>query len=487
MANKRVCPACRLTPLSRYNPDPLCAACLRAARGERWRAPSWLWDSAPMREALANLDLGACVAIVRGVSGLSQLEMANLVGWGSQSTVSRIEGGCRHSLYDIRELLRFADAIDMPRTALMPLITGDPDSGEASGRVNTPTPSVTGDPDSEPHTKEVSEQMDMKRREFSGLVLGGALGLGLDSIHVPSQVSMAQAHYLRASADRLYRADQSVGGTALLPQAVRQFQRARRMVDESDYTMAVGSELLSATGNLAICTGWLAFDGGDLALSRQLYGEALALAHAAEDTELTAHVLLSMAMLATYVARTTGPRGTAREGLRLASRAGNEARHLPSPRLHALVALREANASAVLGDEAAFRSALIRARRELDRGPHQDDPEWILFVSETEIDQHEASGRRNLGDPIRAAKLYHEVLDNGSLSPRNRACSHAQLASALLQQGDRTQAIDEGLAVLSTLTGGVTSVRPLKELRSLRAEVGSASAEFRTRYDTLIA
>ncbi|GGL03130.1 hypothetical protein Sme01_19110 [Sphaerisporangium melleum] len=78
-----------------------------------------------MRKVLACGDLPAFVALVRAAMGLSQLELASLVGW-SQSTVNRIEHGERGTLYDIRELVRFADAIDMPRHALLPLIMGKP-------------------------------------------------------------------------------------------------------------------------------------------------------------------------------------------------------------------------------------------------------------------------------------------------------------------------------------------------------------------------
>lgn len=50
----RLCPACRATVLSQYNSDPLCAS---------------LWDSAPMRRALARVDLPAVVAIFRSAAG----------------------------------------------------------------------------------------------------------------------------------------------------------------------------------------------------------------------------------------------------------------------------------------------------------------------------------------------------------------------------------------------------------------------------------
>ncbi len=78
-----------------------------------------------MRQALARCDLGVAVAMFRVAAGLSQQELAELTGW-SQPAVSLVETGRRDTLYDIRELLRFADAVTMPREALLPVLLGRP-------------------------------------------------------------------------------------------------------------------------------------------------------------------------------------------------------------------------------------------------------------------------------------------------------------------------------------------------------------------------
>lgn len=64
---------------------------------------------------------------MRASAGLSQLELGTLLGW-DQSKVQRAEKGTRDSLYDIRTLLEVVDALDMPRTALAPLVLGAPDA-----------------------------------------------------------------------------------------------------------------------------------------------------------------------------------------------------------------------------------------------------------------------------------------------------------------------------------------------------------------------
>jgi transcriptional regulator with XRE-family HTH domain len=132
-SGQRICAGCRMTRLSRYNPDVLCASCMRAAQtppddtetadGASGRVPVWVWESPMLRTALGRMDLGAVIAIFRAAAGLSQLQLAQIVGC-SQPTIGRIEAGERKTLYDIRELLRFADAIGMPRRTLLPLILG---------------------------------------------------------------------------------------------------------------------------------------------------------------------------------------------------------------------------------------------------------------------------------------------------------------------------------------------------------------------------
>ena len=126
-STERLCPSCRSTRLSRYDFEPLCGPCLRVARDTRDVVSAWVWDSEPMRQALARTDMAAFLAVLRGAAGISQMELANLVEGWSQSTVSTIERNERRTLYDIQELLRLADAVDMPRAALLPLIMGEPE------------------------------------------------------------------------------------------------------------------------------------------------------------------------------------------------------------------------------------------------------------------------------------------------------------------------------------------------------------------------
>ena len=459
------CPACRTGPLCRRG-DPLCPACAQQAQKTApW--PVWLFDSPLLRRALADLNVPAVPAIVRAACGLSQRDLAGIVGW-SPAALSYYERGQRDAVFDIRTLLQFADAVGMPRSVLLPLILSDPDARLAAG-----TEDETG--------------MDVNRRGFRGLLAGAAAAAVLPKIAITSPVSGSHIRYWKACADALYVRDRVVGGTALLQPALRQWQLVRRVLPERVKAGETDRQLLATASDLALCTGWIALDGGQLPLARSLYAEARELAGASGDSFLAVHALTNLSMLWAEMARIGPSREPARKAVRLAFQAAEEGRYLPISRLHTLIALRHASAASLLGDKAAFQAGIIRARRELDHGRRDEDsPEWLRFVTAAEVTGVEARGYLNLGEASHSVLLYRRVL-TADLSPRNRASYGAGLADALLQQGARRDAAAAALDVLPVLEGGVTSIRCLNRLRLVRAAAGTVAGvdEFRERFDAV--
>jgi transcriptional regulator with XRE-family HTH domain len=464
MATVQACPACRTGVLARRGGDPLCPTCMKAAK-EMPSRPSWLFDSPLLRQALAEVNLSAVPAVVRAACGVSQRDIAAMAGW-SQAALSYYERGVRDGMYDIRTALQFADAVGMPRAALLPLVFADADVGLAAG--------------------DGTSMEQLSRRGFGGLAAAAGLSAALPAVIAPRRVSSSHIRYWRACADTLYTRDRSVGGTVLLPLAVQQWRRARLAARDSGGG-DTGRQLFAAAGELALCTGWIALDGGQLPAARPLYEEARELAAGSGDAMLGVHVLTNQSMLYAELARTGPSREPARQALRLAFQAQDEGRYLPVPRLHALIALRHGSAASLLGDKAAFLAAISQARRELDRGPGDESPpQWLRFVDRTEVTGVEARGWLNLGDPARSALLYRQVLASG-LSPRNRASYGAGLADALRKQGARQDAVTAATDVVAALEGGVTSARCLNRLRLVRqAAAGIPGAEeFCTRFDAI--
>lgn len=78
-----------------------------------------------MRSALARLDFRAVLVIYRTAARLSRRELAQRTGL-SESTIWYWEAGERQGIYDIRQLLQFADSVKAPRPTLLPVILGQP-------------------------------------------------------------------------------------------------------------------------------------------------------------------------------------------------------------------------------------------------------------------------------------------------------------------------------------------------------------------------
>lgn len=463
MSGGRLCGVCN-APLSRYNPDGVCASCARQIATAP-AVPLWLWDSEPLRQALAEINLGKALTIIRTAIGLTQLQLASLLSW-NQSTVARAEAGQRDTLYDIRCFLEVADALDMPREALIPLVLGTTDSTQIE--------------------REGNADVNLNRRQFSNVIAGlAAATAALGNVRVPDLVDSAHMRYLNASVAKLYAKDQKIGGGTLARDGLRQYQRARRMLDEADYSESTGNQLMSTAGELAVCVGWLSYDSSDHTTARELYSDALLLAEQSGNDGLAIRAMEKMVLQSVQLARTTGRPGSAREAVRFGARAAELARRDPSPRLHALLAAREAIAYAAAGDRHGCEAAMARAWREVDHGLDGDEPPaWLRFVNSSEIAVHEAKSRSYLGDSAAASRLYRLSLES-TLSPRNAANYRAQLASALVTGGDLTAALEEGMIVLLALEDKIVSPRTVAELRPLRSAVTSErrGEEFKVRFD----
>ncbi|MEO7193261.1 MAG: hypothetical protein ABIZ05_00320 [Pseudonocardiaceae bacterium] len=408
------------------------------------------------------------MTIIRTAPGLNQLEFAALLGW-SQSAVARAELGQRASLYDIRRLFEVVDAVGMPRGALIPLLLGD--SGEEQIE----------------QEEEEAGDVSINRREFNGGLVGLAAATGLSQMQVPAKVDSAHVRYLHASVEKLYTKDQSVGGGALARDGLYLYRRARRMLDEADYSEETGRQLVSAAGELATCVGWLAYDADDQTLSRELNSEARLLADQSGDDGLAIRAMQQLSLQSVHFAQEGGRPGSAREAVRLSERATELARRDPSPRLHALLASREAIAHAAVGDSQGFGAAIARAWREVDRGFVDGEPVWLEFVNSSEIAVQEARGRLFLGDADAAAALYRRSLD-AALGARNGANYRSGLAVSLAASGDVTGAVAEGAVVLTALdTGGVMSPRTLARLHPVRqaAAQNRGGEDFCAHYDQI--
>ncbi|MEV7185493.1 tetratricopeptide repeat protein [Kitasatospora sp. NPDC093102] len=254
-------------------------------------------------------------------------------------------------------------------------------------------------------------------------------------------------------------ADDAHGADALYELAGQSLRNAYVLLNECEYSAETERRLQAGAGELAISVGWLAHDSNRLADARSFYSEALATARMAGDSALEAHVFCNSAFLARDA-------GRPREALRAAQAGQVAARGLESDRLLALLTMREAGAWALLQDRASCERALGRAYGLFDRGPGEQDPEWMSFFGEAEIAGLQAQCWSALGDWDRASEQAGLAITlQKPHFVRNRVLYTAELAHDRLGRGDLAGAAHHGSAAVA-LFGDVGSAR----IRSMLAD-----------------
>ncbi|MEU0955805.1 tetratricopeptide repeat protein [Streptomyces niveus] len=310
----------------------------------------------------------------------------------------------------------------------------------------TPVCSDTGD---------TSEESDVLRRAFmtNGTATMAAASLGLDiggapavAGTVPRQLGEAEVNALEEAVRRIRLLDDRHGADGLYRRAAQPLRTAYALLDAGTATRGATADRLHAgAGELAITVGWLAHDSGRFDDARSHYAEALATARVAGDPGLEAHAFCNTSFLAR-------DGGRHREAVRAAQAGRRAATELASPRLLSLLALREAGGWAGLGDRTGCEQSLGQAHTLFERGPSDDDPEWMSFFGEPELEVLQAQCRAALGDWSAAAR--HAYRATVLLDPhftRNLALYRAELAMNLARAGFLDEAAAAGHQVLDLM------------------------------------
>lgn len=365
--------------------------------------------------------------------------------------IGRVESGeirCPNYAYERVFLHMF------PGTSLADLGFSARESVRGRGARTTPLPPPTTPPTLD---SDIHEESDVLRRVFmtSGTTTVAAATLGLGGrpaaaspLAVPAQrrVGEAEVSAVEQAVRRIRLLDDRHGADGLYRQASQPLRAAYALLDSGTTTRRSTADRLHAgAGELAISVGWLAHDSGRFDDARSHYAEALATARLAGDSALEAHAFCN----ASFLARDTG---RAREAVRAAEAGQRAARPLGSPRLLALLALREAGARAWLGDRTGCEQAIGRAQAAFDHGPGDADPEWMTFFREAELELLEAQCWSALGDWPRAARHARRAtrLQDPHFT-RNLALYRAQLAGDLARAGTADEAAAASHEVLDLL------------------------------------
>ncbi|QOV40181.1 hypothetical protein IM697_18335 [Streptomyces ferrugineus] len=269
-----------------------------------------------------------------------------------------------------------------------------------------------------------------------------------------------EVEFLSAAADDNYAIDQQFGANRLWRPTRAHLIWTHHMIDRGTYDDPLGQQLHALAGKLTTSLGWFCYDAGLQTQARQYFSEALNAANYTSDDALASRTLSNMARQAVDLNK-------GREAVRFAKLGQRHAELWNAPsRVTALLAIREAQGHARLGDDFNCEAAIKRAWQEWERGDDERDPDWALFLNLAELTCLEGMCRLDLGQMARAQTLLarSESLQDSAHS-RNRGMCLGRLSVAAVENGD----VDHGLAAateaLRLVESGMSSTRTAGQLK----------------------
>ncbi|MDR7381172.1 hypothetical protein [Promicromonospora iranensis] len=277
---------------------------------------------------------------------------------------------------------------------------------------------------------------------------------------------------IHVMADAFAQTDHRLGGgyarstlRHYLQESVSPLLRARR--DE-----AGRDDLLAAVARLCDIAGFMAFDSGQQGAGQRYFVQALRLAKAAGNQALGAHILGDMTIQAVHL-------GEVGHATALADAAVEAAQDLGSPRVLARSLALSARASAKAGDAAGADSAMFAAEVALDGESSRDDPPWIAFFTETQLQTEALYAAVDLGRLDRVEELAATVLVDDVAMQRRHVLAAAAIAGAYVAgAGDvaRGRDLDRALALLHAVlptAAALSSARGVAAVEGVRRRVAA--------------
>ncbi|RCG22761.1 hypothetical protein DQ384_34715 [Sphaerisporangium album] len=315
--------------------------------------------------------------------------------------------------------------------------------------------------------------LPMRRRTV--LTTGAALGLmaaaqpGLPWLTTvtPDQESAGpgrqELELLRQSALNLDAIDQRYGGDQLVATARAHLMWIGQLLERDTYPDGIARDLRGIAGQFTISLGWFCYDADQQGSARMHYADGLSAALSVNDNPLATRVLSNMALQSVHLDK-------GREALKFARLAQVCADEWAAPpRVIALLAVREAQAFAVLGDEPAFQRAIRRAWTAFDLDVTDRDPHWAAFLNPAEMKTLEGAGRLTLGQYAHAVRLLAEAAESQPLEySRNRVMALGNLAHAAVKADDIDRAVEAVAGSLDLVESGLSSTRAKRRLAEVR-------------------
>jgi transcriptional regulator with XRE-family HTH domain len=269
---------------------------------------------------------------------------------------------------------------------------------------------------------------------------------------------------------QLRRMDDFVAGGDLHELVERELRTTMNLLREAAYDDHMGRRLLVATGELCQLAGWVMGDAGNYPEAEHYYSVGVKAAHAAGDAPLAANLISTLAYQVSNV-------GNPREAVLLAQTADAGAKRQATATVRALFKERVAWANAKAGDRRQTERALAAVETDYEHRTPPDDPEWVYWLNEAEIDVMAGRCYVELGVPDRAVPLLSGALSHyDERMTRELALYTSWLAEAQVMLGNVEEAVASATKVLE-LTAQITSARSDDRVRLLRQRLRPYQAE----------
>ncbi|WP_219509279.1 XRE family transcriptional regulator [Nonomuraea ceibae] len=384
--------------------------------------PAAVWDQDETREILKNRDIAGLFRIARKY-GASQVRIGTATGLG-QPRVNKIlnGGGC---IKELAVIERVANGLRLPDHARM-LLGLAPLAGT-------------------PQAYEEDDEHEDQARELAEL---------LDST---ATIDPTTVMILRTDTNNLRLLDRRLGGVAIADKMraqISQIQRAHRHAVRP----AMRAELAHLLAETASLAGWQAINALTLKDAWLHYEQARAAAYEAEDPAVLAYVSGEQAYVLMELGRPA-------EAMKLLQHVHAQHHTRVPARLRTWLSAAEAEAAAVLGDEATCRRALDQAVSLLPDGDADPDTPYLSINT-----HHLARWRGNclvrFGDPATAEDLRSALAGMDGTYNRAESGVRCDLAHALLAAGDpeAAQPHIQRAQQLATMTGSRRQRRRINEL-----------------------
>lgn len=410
--------------------------------------PRVLLERPDMRAALAAHDFGTVFFLARAEAGISYSLIASECGIKPERVGTLAKG--RGGVTTFEKIVRIADTFRIP--------------GHMVGLAPRPW-------ETPPEPAADSKEDDVQRRQILKTSAAAGLAAGLPDLTRSSPGRRVSADFperLRQRTARLRRLDDVLGGGDTYRTYLAEYQATRVSLRDSTCSQETGRALLSVLAEQAQQAGWAAFDGGRHAEATGLYEASHKAASEAGDAALAGNALAFLAYQRLPSDRQAGVQIAARS----CATAGADA----APGVRALLYERLAWAHAVASQPDETERALEAAKAALAEVDDTPQPDWVTWVTETELQIMSGRCWTELRRPLRAVPVLEAALARyDDAHARDKSLYLSWLADSYLMAGEVEQAATVIGRALD-LSTGVASVRPRQRLASVLRRLGEHRA-----------